>query len=200
MIFRQFLLLETAEEEKAVGCFEVMPENLRPVFRDDLDNFIAEIEAGEGGEYSIVGDDAQTYMSARTAVEHSGMILSATIAMLLGWWAGPVLPWRSSQICKGCEIFLSHVKDSPSLVETLWIEKWPACTEKQKLRIEEAMRMSHVWKEITRTNFYLQPARNLLARWALEAIQMVHSLIVNGGGVNEYFEKTCHVSYSRSLD
>ena len=46
MVFRQFLLMETAEEEKAAGCFEVMPEHLRTVFRDDLDDFIAEVEAG----------------------------------------------------------------------------------------------------------------------------------------------------------
>ena len=163
MVFRQFLLMESADEEKEAGCFEIMPEWLRPVFRNDLDDFVADIENGNE-DAKIAGDDANTYMSVRTAMEHEGMILAATIAMLLDWWSSPVLEWKAEQVVKGCSIFLDRILDAPALVDTLWFERFPPTTVKQRRRIARATTMAPVWREITGCNFYQQPARYLLAR------------------------------------
>lgn len=199
MLFRQFLLMETAGEEKAAGCFEIMPEWLRPVFRNDLDDFISEIENGND-DARIAGDDANTYMSVRTAMEHGGMILAATISMLLDLWSSPVLEWKAEQVAKGCSIFLNKIKDAPTLIETLWLKRFPPTTVKQRRRIARATMMAPVWREITRCNFYEQPARYLLARWALETMELVESLVDQGGGIDENFENSTKVSYARNLD
>jgi hypothetical protein len=199
MMFRQFLLMESAQEERDAGCFEIMPEWLRPIFRNDLDDFVAEIEDGEM-DARIAGDDANTMFTMRTGMEHAGMILSATIALLLDWWAAPVLEWKSEQVLKGCSIFLDKVKDAPALVDTLWLERFPPTTVKQRMRIQRAMDMAPVWREIEKCNFYEQPARYLLARWALETMQLVEILVVQGGGVDETFEKSNKVAYARNLD
>ena len=84
------------------------------------------------------------------------------------------------------------------MVETLWLEKWPQTTEKQKMRIEEAMKMAQ-WREILgQTSIYSQHAICLLAgpwrSWKGS------TLVENGGGVTERFETTCKVSYARNLD
>lgn len=162
------------------------------MFRDDLDAFMSSIESN--------GDGEDTVMSYNKSIDNAGMILAATIAAILGWWNAPVLEWRERQIQEGCDIFLEHVRDAPTLCDMLWIRKYPHAKVKSTMIINSARRLTHVWEKITTCSYYKTPARYLLSRWVLEAMNLVEDISQQGGGVEEGYEESMMVSYARSLD
>jgi len=192
LVFKQCLLFESKQEEIEAGCTAVLPAWLRAIFKEDLDDFMQEIE-GRNRQ----GDDI-SIMTRGTALNSSGMILAATVAATMGWWTPPLLPWRERQIHDGVDSFMEKVADSPSLCEMLWLKKFPNTTIKLLKGLRQAQSLKHVWAKITQCNFYKQPARYLLSRWALEAMDLVEAITMQGGGADENFHH-CGVSYSRNM-
>lgn len=132
ILFKQFLLCDNEDEERAIGATQMVPDWLRPIFRDDLDDFMASIEG--------TGDEEDTVMSFNKSLDNAGMILAATVAAILGWWNAPVMEWRERQVQEGCDIFLEHVKDAPTLCNMLWIKKYPSAKVKSIMIINTARR------------------------------------------------------------
>ena len=55
ILFKQFLLCDNEDEERAIGATQMVPDWLRPIFRDDLDDFMASIEGTGDDRYDACG-------------------------------------------------------------------------------------------------------------------------------------------------
>ena len=191
-VFKMCLLHDSVEEDRLEGAAATssMPEWLRARFRVDLDDFMDEVHGDRDGEDAV---------SASSSMDKAGMILVATISSIMGIWKAPLMPWKERQIQEGCNAFAERVLDAPKLCALLWLSPLPETTVVTTERIKVARMLAPAWRGISRSSFYKNPARYLLARWCLETMELMDMLLHRGGGVDEKF-KFLPISYVQQLD
>ena len=107
---------------------------------------------------------------------YSDMVLAATIATILGLWQAPLMPWTSRDIAKGCHHFrkLCAKITYTELCELLEQREFADSGIIACRRLERAMELTAAWAVLNKHDFYRNPARNMLSRWAVEMVELMN--------------------------
>ena len=158
------------------GFGAVTPFKFRNICVHDFNAYLDEVR-----RFIEVSTDADSFDSASlgefthlSSVEHSGMVLAATIAALLDLWDAPILSWKEGQINGGCVAFLALAENPKLFCEVLSMKKMPVCDSLKMKKIAQARELSSVWKtQYERMDMKIHPARFILSYWCMEAIRLL---------------------------
>ena len=188
--------LNTAYKKRIRLDVVAVPKFVRTLFMADFQDFIVQISqkltsvtpstvVNIATRAPVQSDEHMQFLSTQPVYVksspflYSDMVLAATLATILDLWKAPLTEWSDRDICKGCFYFrkmcskmnyneLCIVLEQREFVNSGVI----ACK-----RLERAMELHEAWKVLHKHDFYLNPARCILARWAVEMVELMNRYV-----------------------
>lgn len=115
---------------------------------------------------------------------YSDLVLAATISTILSLWQAPLTEWTGRDVARGSNAFRKRcLKMSYNeLCEILEMREFADSSIVTCKRLERAMSLTAAWVMLQKHDFYVHPARSILARWASEMVELMtryHACTVN---------------------
>jgi hypothetical protein len=106
---------------------------------------------------------------------YSDMVLAATISTVLGYWTAPLTEWTPRDIARGSNAFRKRClrMSYDELCAILEMREFADSGVIVCKRLERAMSLTAAWEVLTTHDFYVHPARSILARWAIEIVELM---------------------------
>lgn len=167
-----------------------VPVYLRKLFMTDFHNFITHIaqklpfvRAGAMCQLTTRRDSVTGKLSTNEAspefsnsLLYSDMVLAATLSTILNFWQAPLMEWTGRDIARGSHAFRKRCAKLTynELCEILEMREFADSGVITCKRLDKAMALTDAWTELKNHDFYVHPARNILARWACEMVELMN--------------------------
>jgi hypothetical protein len=129
--------------------------------------------AGDNDKMEYGGPPPPPQYSSRYL--YSDMVLAATISTVLGYWTAPLTEWTSRDIARGSNAFRKRClrMSYDELCAILEMREFADSGVIVCKRLERAMSLTAAWEVLSTHDFYVHPARSILARWAIEIVELM---------------------------
>ena len=107
---------------------------------------------------------------------YSDMVLAATLSTILNLWQAPLTEWTDRDIAKGSNAFRKKCLrlSYNELCEVLEMREFAESSVVACKRLDRAMALKEAWAVLRKHDFYVHPARNILARWTWEIVELMN--------------------------
>jgi hypothetical protein len=107
---------------------------------------------------------------------YSDMVLAATLSTILNFWQAPLSPWSGRDIARGSNAFRKRCLSLSyeELCDILEMRQFADSGVVVCKRLDVAMQLTEAWHILEGHDFYVHPARNLLARWTIEIVRLMN--------------------------
>jgi len=173
-----------------------VPQFVRTLFMADFNDFMLQIAqklititpktvVSITTRASIVTDLHMQFTSTEPVVVQSSVylysdyVLAATIATILNLWKAPLTEWTPRDICKGCHYFRKYCAKLTynQLCEVLEQREFVDSGVIACKRLERAMQLTDAWCVLNKHDFYTNPARSILSKWAAEMVELMNRCV-----------------------
>lgn len=183
-----------------------VPVYVRQLFKTDFHNFITHIaqkvtfvRPGMVCQLATRRDSKTGALSADEAspefsspLLYSDMVLAATLSTILNLWQAPLTEWTGRDIARGSYAFRKRCAKLTynQLCEIMEMREFAESGVIACKRLEKAMALADAWAVLKKHDFYAHPARNILARWACEMVELMTRYYLIAAVVGDIVQKS----------